>query len=431
MASKTAELYCSCTTANNENVVSAIMMVTESIVRSIVAADIPGSRDFIDNLSSPIARGILREIETPLASSDFRKIEFLLSIGGQIIRFCDIPKYDEAGNHILTGFITSLWPQLQLLEQHPAFSRNDVIRQSVFNIYSRCLLSVDDLVVNHVPVLIDKIVATVAQATHQPALHECANRGIVAALQCGKTIVEVLSSQKYAGQSFINTLQIQLDGITWTICEVLRRCTSRAGDAECTALRRSFDPEAFENYFNYVYNHMLFCPVVLSNAKSLPQLLESVVLVLATYNEREVVRGVLQVVQGLFVPVTQLAAAHVDDLRKGGYMHGAAIVNYIFQMLDSSTSAVLASILGDTLYAILSGCEELPGSQTEVREWISLPLRDPNRLQRVPLEMRETVFNAIFRLSVENKRRFKSLVQDIGKVCAAELTAEDLLAYES
>lgn len=110
-----------------------------------------------------------------------------------------------------------------------------------------------------------------------------------------------------------------------------------------------------------------------------------------------------------------------------GSIYGQILVYEIFQLMNNGLSSVLWPYLIDTLYCIISGCDD-GGLGLDCRQWVHNTIYAP--IITLPIPSKEIVFNGIFRYVTTNKKQFKSLMQDFIKVCYSEASFDILGVYD-
>jgi hypothetical protein len=233
----------------------------------------------------------------------------------------------------------------------------------------------------------------------------------------------------------------------------------------------AMDAECVAKYCGLVYNFILFYPAAVANVSAVSENLDARVphcsprslfitiisiqiltllsscrsdnqsdsllaivriqaMCLGVYKERDVVRAVLQITQSFFSPATSKAVPYQANLLAAGCTMGRDIVARLFQSLCGDLPSSLWPNLGDTILSIISGCEGMMSA--DCKQWVRSALFESGsaRLESISLDLRETAYAALFRLAQNNNRRFKSLIQDIAKICASEMTPDSLLLYQ-
>ena len=151
---------------------------------------------------------------------------------------------------------------------------------------------------------------------------------------------------------------------------------------------------------------------------------------LGVYKERDVIRAVLQVTQSFFSAATSKSVPFQPVLLAAGCTMGKDIVVSLFHSLCGDLPSSLWPNIGDTILSIISGCEG--ATNADCKLWVRSALVESGnpRMGSIPLDLRDTTSAALFRLAQNNNRRFKSLIQDIAKICASDMTSDSLLLYQ-
>lgn len=202
-----------------------------------------------------------------------------------------------------------------------------------------------------------------------------------------------------------------------------------------------------EEFFALLQLHLVFAPQLLAASSGVAaQALGLACVCLRQCSEREPLRAALRAVQGLFLP-TSFKATHssssnssssINSSSNGGQQPeevlllqscslGSQVVFLLLRVLASGGGDLLAPNLADSLQAVLTGCfTHSSPLMAQCRAWFlsALPAAFPR------IAACERVASALLRLGERRDRRLRSLVQDLAKIAAGELTEDALLAYD-
>ena len=159
---------------------SPLLPSIEAVVRVLVALPKTHVGEALTRLGRPMADSLCLEISKS-TDLDFDRISLLLQYCGQLIRFSDASE----DSHVLLEFLSVLWPQLHALEADARLNSSSKIINSLFELYSRAIMSAKALVIPEIS-RITQTVVTVFQMRNSSSTHS---------MRCASVIVEALCNQ--------------------------------------------------------------------------------------------------------------------------------------------------------------------------------------------------------------------------------------------
>ena len=282
-----------------------LLLIVEAVTRTI-AAKVPrgpGAAALVSALgdATQLAAALNVEPSTtyPLVLIEAR-VELLLSVSGQIVRFCDGPSdasssAAEEGRdlpHILSIYLNELWPLLTSLPRHPALGGSARILSGVFHLLRSIMINARNLVMREIPGMVDMLTSylesTLAAAppTTPPTQGSSSHAG-AAALDAATAAVEVLGA--VAGSDSVMLAHSMLSRTTAAMLTCVQRdydasnssastgaivtglaaqmqtfsSSSSSSTSFSSATAAITDSECVEKYFGLVYNFILFYPTAL------------------------------------------------------------------------------------------------------------------------------------------------------------------------
>ena len=272
-----------------------LLLIVEAVTRTI-AAKVPrgpGATALVSALGDASQLAAALNIEPsptyPIVYMEAR-VELLLSVSSQIIRFCDGPSdaLTSAAEgrdvpHILSTYLNELWPLLTSLPRHTALGGSSRILSGVFQLLRSIITNARDLVMQEIPGMVDMLTSylesTLTVPTHPTKNSSSSgNHACAAALDAATAAVEVLGA--VAGSDSVLLAHTMLSRTTAAKLSCVQRdydCSTRTTTATTTHLvsqmptSSSFpsvaavttDSECVEKYFGLVYNFILFYPAAL------------------------------------------------------------------------------------------------------------------------------------------------------------------------
>ena len=401
---------------------SNIVLVVEGVIH--VLNESLSATALLFALGEPVITEVF--VELSLMKPNPTKVEFYLQILTQIIRFCDVRESRGDGTagipgHALHTLLMKLWPIMSLLNSDEDVDRfPSKIYDSVFNVLCSCILNAW-AVVN---VELSNIAISIIRNFKR-------KRAVGAAIDCATALIETVFASPTDDDSNVTStlsqlfLEMTMDVFT----------TFRCGETNNETYIATFDAEDLEKYFKFVHGCLLHCPGVMCSNDSnyLKAVVQITITSLLSYPERENVRANLLVIQTLFTPTcsTQLQG-YQSNLLGVGCTYGNIITELIMKSIAGGLPSYAWSYLGDTLLSIVIGCYQTEFEHS-CREWVHASLFENSfpAFQKIQAQYKEIVFTSILRLSVDNPRLFKAMIQDFAKVCNSEMSTDSLLAYES
>ena len=397
---------------------SPLLPAIEAVTRTLVALPAGHVAGAISRLGRPIVDCLSREVSKPV-DLNFDRVSLLLQYAGQLVRFSDASEDPQ----ILLEFLSVLWPQLHALEADARLNTSSKVVNSLFDLYSRVIMSAKVLVVPEVP-RITQTVVTVFQLR---------NSSSTSSMQCASVIVESLCNQSAEKDAFlINLLQhcvLVLVG-HMSSCPPAPPCTGGDNGAGSTIF--GYDPECIEKFFRFLYSFLIMCPNVIAQSPDalahIPQL--SVYSLIAT-KESGPARLILTVIQAFWWTTTKkIDAATQRVFLTAALSSGKQLVEHLIDILNSSVgmSSIVWTSTIDTLYYIIIGCdaEHRPLS----REWIGAKMTKEHTFDKLPHDRKEFLYEKMFRFAESDRRRFKQLMQDVARISSGEADIDLLLTYE-
>jgi len=406
-------------TANDLAIPSdAVQTCVEAATRLGITRDFASSSATVSHLGLPMVAELQKACHFTTTNGGQRRerVGHVLGWLGQLIRFCDTACAGPDGSHVLGPTLAGLWPLLQGCTSSPLIMAGDSIVNAVFNVYSRAISSAEDAVMPHIS-SIGETVVTVFD-----------HHGQATCLQCASVIVECLASKASSDTQVSDFLSNML-------VRIVQSFDTRSGDAASPMANVplwGFDPDGIDHVFKFLHTYLVHAPAVLSNSPArdvLPGLAHRCLLACP---ERAPVRTILHCMQAYFYPVSPRLEPLHGALLGACVPLGPAFVQYLLAALGGRATSTLWPNLTDTLYNLISGCCRSGQAGTDsVRQWLGTALDIPGVMDGLAAapNVKTPVVEALVRLAANDRPRFKSLVQDLSKVCAKEADAGVLRDY--
>lgn len=438
---------------------SVLLTVIEALTRGIVGMK---QRSYLQEqllvcIGNAITNG-LAEVIVHVASVKnvapfVPRLETLLSCASQVIRFSDSAASSVSRvQHIAHSFIASLWPMLRAISGNTLFTGEKGVASLVFQICGRVFSLTGASAFGELEFICDFVVSVI----------QSKSPGIADAISCATTIVEVVARarMKSEDEEFRRNLEVYLasivekvtrilfDAVRMQYCVLERQRALVAAAATTTVaddvavygvidLSAAFgdDDGCIEMYSNCIHKYLVLCPEILVNSTAFDNVLALWCCCFQNCSEKDPVRSLLQVVQYLFAPIGSRRDAEVDALilQRTACYGGNRIVRLLMVSAnDSRLASVLVPNITEALYSIIIAANDHGKSvyTTECKKWFQDVIYDTGCLVQLPtMHYRETLLSLMFTLAHESNRRFRSLMQDVFKICSNELTIDCLLAY--
>ena len=445
---------------------AALLVLVESVTRCVMEVKSAETKALLlSSLGDKILHSLSVELQKPGNTLSDTRLVNLLAVATQLIRFSDVSAGEDNGAHPLLPFLTIFWPVLQQISADPRVAQYLAIECAIFSIFGKVLMSVGKPVYSQVPNITNAVLSAVAARGASAA----------AALQCATVLIDCLGSQVSAENSTANSTLSAADssseaqaqrelllGLVTRITDLYtltpnyqrleHQVAASGSSSDCMQLFGvTFD--AMEQYFTLVQTYLVFCRDEF--AQSGAQLVEKVAglccVGLAHCTEKEPLRPIMLVLQSLFVVSNKFTSentASVSAQMQSQYAIMTALVGYgprlTRLLLELLSAARIPSSLvpntTETLYNLLIACELPVGVAPGTQPWASLSLQSGQWLEAVVYDPqcftplvdpthRQLLVHLLASFAESRSRRFKSLVQDVYKICSSELTVDTLLAY--
>ncbi len=397
---------------------AAVALVIESLVRSILAVPTTHAahrNDLLNSLSDPVLTlfETAAAVNAPLPTVPAgQRVQILLGLVSQIVRFCDATSVDgQSDTDLFLQYVVGrMWPVVQwLLKCELSEKRGDPgILIGIFLLFERLFGSLGA----HAVGIVEDVSGAVLLALS--AQSPCCSD----AIHCAAVMCEFLAHQ--GGHD-----------ATQFLSGFLTRIISALSPGQPMVWPALFDhdSECVTEFFGMAYHYAVFRPSVLVEVQ---QNLEDIVQLahcsLVQCSERGALRATLQYLQCAFCPPLNICPPEV----RGAMVHrhlmwGERFVQLILlgitnQHFMSSLAPNISDVLLSILASGLSECRE------NCFGWFRTAVGDAACLHQLD-SFKEVFLRAALELSERNSRRFKSLIQDIFRICSQELTADTLVAY--
>jgi hypothetical protein len=438
--------------------VGTLLVLTEACTRTVMTLP---SHELKSQLLSTLGQSIIQALmaacsaPAPTQSVEEARIVALLSLVSQLVRFSDVPTEGLAEGeanmgHPLLPFLMQFWPVLKQLSADPRVAQCPEVGSAIFDIFGKVLMSVGSAVFSEVPNMTFAILSATGSRS--------ASAG--AALSCARVLVETLSrhaqSENAAGnaaaaqQSQQHLLQLVVSvtdqyALSPEFTALLAQPPSAGSSGECMRLFGAA-PDAMEQYFALIHAYLVFRreDFVTSAAQLSEKVLGLSCACLSHCTERDPLRSLLHALQGLLVPTSRESEGATPPTQapvlQALTQYGARLVHLLLLMLsDGRVPASLVPNITETLYCLIIACETPVTSnsgtagatlQAQCAAWVEAAVMSPELFPPLTeLSQRQLLGQAILGLAGARSRRFKSLLQDLHKICGSELTADTLLAY--
>ena len=447
---------------------STVMILVESTTRCIMQI---GVSEVQIQLLNAIGEGILTSLQTelqkPMSVLDDQRVVGLLSYASQLIRFSDVPTSTAAAGsttttHPLLSFLTAFWPVLQAIGSDNRVSQSPNVTNAIYEIFGKVLMSVGSAIFSEVPNITAAVLASVSYR----------NGSVGAALGCVSIMIECLCRVPMEGEQtsvdasvYTQGRQYMLQLITsitdqYVMCPEYHNLLSQAASPDSTSQCLSLFGTAYdamEQYFSVIHTYLVFCRsdfVSNSTVLQLPQKVLGLATVCLTHCvEKEPLRAILHTLQILFVPANSSNTNHTQESNSDVSVgqspilaavmeYGARIVQQLFQLLsEARIASALVPNITETIYCLIIACEvsntsNSTGSstasvlQSQCSQWIEAAVMSPTLfLPLTELHQRQVLLHGILSLAASRSRRFKSLIQDVYKICCSELTVDTIMVY--
>ena len=467
---------------------AAMLIAVESITRTVMSLNSPSGVPVQQQLLSKIGENLCVCIQAemhpvvPTPTVSARRIERLLSYVSQMVRFSDVQNEQTTG-HPLLPFLGTFWPLLRSISTDGRVNGDQAVLAEIFNVYGKVMMSVGSAALSEVPSIVQAIlvVAQMRQPIEASVGSGSASGGCggavagqlttgaaasAAALRCAAVLVECLVHHLPDRAARSPTLHGLVNGITDSylstsnFAQMYDETALSVNGTECMFIFGP-DTDSMDSYFTLIHTYLLFCrhDFAVNEGSLSDKVLSLAEVCLRRCREKEPLRPLLQVVQALFAPSAAMSrinsnstssdaaaavaasttasasAVEAEEVQSIVMVvcrrHGPRFVRTLLLML--STAAVppqLVTNISDSLHCVIAGCSTTDAHVAECKSWLEGVVFNP--VFFTPLvqpEQRQLLLHLMMSFSLYQNRRFKSLVQDLYKICSSELTVETLLAY--
>lgn len=344
----------------------------------------------------PLTSALSTELQSINPSSE--TIARLLEYCAQVIRFCDTVNSD-----VLQPLLTMIWPLVKLVEAKEGVIADEEVIESIFKLYRSSLNSALALVLPE----IDGIGQSITRVIGNGFV------GQKYALNCASTLLEVLKSK--TSEEVIVFLSHFIETITQLFLTRLQE--------------GSYDAEALESYFSFLYSAQLHSAHALSAS---PMALDTIprlcITCLRVCKERTVLRNVLQVLQATLAPPYSGTQPFHAVMAESAMRYAPQMIDVLIHCLAGDVTSANRQNVIDAITLLLTSKDD-QGFISSSIVWVQTSFEKLNIPQLDP-ETRNFVIQAMFRLVRSNPRRFKALMQDFSKVCCSEMQPDCFMAYE-
>jgi len=399
-----------------------LLSLVEALTRNIVELPHDLAKSQLNILSKPIINLITIELRKPIISINVPNIKKGLLLLSQIIKFCDIST-NSNGEHITDIFVIEIFSQLDYIENIFLISDEINLIDTIFELYGKIIFTRKDSLNS-----ID-YVNQIKRITHNIIiLLQSYSRSSTSALQCSNVIIELLANKSHEANIFLIQFYQQLIQIFTG-----NNNSSNNGNNDIIDINNNiqqqiskYEPECMEKFFDLLYNYLLFIPDIIA---TLPNIHEVILLCIGSihiFKERSTIRSSLNIIKRFFAPVTKKMEEYTSHYLLAASTHGQAIIYELFLLIISGSSSALWPYIIDTIYFIISGCDD-GGIGLDCRQWIHSILYS-NMIQ-IPIDAKNIIFKGIFYYVTTNKKLYKSIMQDFIKICNSEATIDSLSSY--
>lgn len=193
---------------------------------------------------------------------------------------------------------------------------------------------------------------------------------------------------------------------------------------------REIDVHAVEMLYEYISLHfVLASPVITRSSDVLQALLAISGKLLKKYSEVQVIRNIFVFVQHCFTPVRTSRSPEFTYkfISETSMKYLSMFVGYILDGLDGGVSSSLWPYLADTMYVIVSAIDVC--QMHDMYDVITSEIHSSLRFRKLPPQIKIVLSEQTVALAGGNKRKFKTIYTDVGKVCAGEMNSEVLYDY--
>lgn len=428
---------------------ASLLILIESVTRCIMEVPV---FDLKCQMLSSVGESIVQSLQVEMQRlgsviNDARMVS-LLSLASQLIRFSDVASTDAAATlatHPLVPFLSHFWPVLPVLMTDGRASRFPAISCAIFGIFGKVLMSAGFAVLNEVPNLTNAIWTAV----------DARGGSAAAALQCAAVLVECLATQPASAdvQSQHMLMHMLVSGVTTMYAQtpaytsLINQPATSGSTADCMHLF-GVSYEAMESYFALIHKYLIFCRDEFTAGQSqLPEKVMGLCCVCLMHcTEKEPLRPLLQVLQNVFVPPSKASengslaqTVHTQQVVLTAVgQYGARLTKQLLFLLSAARiPSSLVPNITETLYCLIIACEtppdaNLPGQTLapQCRAWFQEVVFSAELFTPLTeLSQRQLLLHVLMHFAETRSRRFKSLVQDLYKICSSELTVDTLMAY--
>ena len=418
------------------------LVVVEALTRCCVAVDLvpllSDQKIFLRILSQHVLEALSVE-QQPLPF--FRS---LLSIIHQILRFGDIGWIDIGASLDcpLLPLLHQLWPRLLKLTENSLTLADEGSGRALFDIFNSF---VSILGSGGSSVDFKDILRYVSAAIRNV---------LVAKLPCASAAIKaaagIIETTKRADDGTVSAILIDITGI---FLDRLHQPHLQVNGSNNHLLEVFGEDYAncIEEYFNLIHCGLIFCADLLlirghdcgiyQSSTLCANVFHLSCFCLKLCRERDPLRSILRTIQSLFSPTTfkqntdGSSANNMSELLlQEGFAFGSELVSQLLQVLAEGTVSSLCPNLTEALQAIITAfcCSNRtvkPGVQLaeECRGWVR---ENFHRIfLNIPSRSQGGVVNALLRFAETRDRRFRSIMQDLGKIAVGEMTDDALLVY--
>jgi len=377
------------------------LLIAESVTRVFVSVEGSKASDLVGEFSAPLLQMLVLNLNAEWNSEGICKS---LQIIGQIVRFLDTPvTYD--GCHSSNKLLGHLIPILD--QVFMTCKENEPIMCQFFSLVERVMSSLR--MVPNIQNLLPSFLGTMFECyavTHFPCC-----------LDCMKVAVEIFCSE--VGET----------------AEHFKELFRRVCAETFNFVKQGHPPNSIHNliasFFSLAYRYLLYRPSQILLGPDLPIIVELATVCLDTGAEsleRESSRAVLLFVGKLAQQSKTIFEEYTEEIDKILLGKGGRLCGLILRAIALGSPSMLWANLIDCLYLLLN--EYLQRAQKEfVKNWVMATVYDPSITAALSVQDRQNVAEAIIRLAIESKQRFKALMLDFAKICNHLMTADGLLAY--
>ena len=243
------------------------------------------------------------------------------------------------------------------------------------------------------------------------ATHSCENL-YDSSLQCAHDVVEVVASRS------------DMQGVLFELLQSIVCSATRLVDD------REIDAHAVEMLYAYLSLHfVLNSPVITESSDVLQTLLFISGKFLKKYSELQAVRKILVFIQHCFTPVCTYhsSEANFKFISNTSMKYLSIFVGYILDGLDGGATSSLWPYLADAMYVIVSSIDICRVS--DMYGVVTSEIHSSLRFEKLSHEVKVILSTLTCTLAGGNKRKFKTIYMDVGKVCAGEMDSEVLHDY--